>query len=134
MIQGFWLIDQELGLSARSGAPFQIDEVRFGFEPARSLRITLGDTESLDHILIEDPTSHRVQDERDMLDYWSARSGEGVGIGCVYQIAQSPYLSELSKGVSSFERALVHYLFLGEDVCVEVIAYDRPRLIEVARE
>lgn len=79
MIQGFRLLDQELGLSARRGAPFQIDEVRFGFEPARSLRITLGDTESLDHILIEDPTSHRVQDERDMLDYWSARSGEGVG-------------------------------------------------------
>lgn len=132
-VQGFRLLDHELGLSARSGAPFQIEEVRFGFEPARRLQITLGDREGLDHIVVDDPTSHRVQDERDMLDYWSARSGEGVGNGCVYQIAQSPYLSELSQGVSSFERALVHYLILGEDICVEVIAYERPRLIEMSR-
>lgn len=131
VLQGFRLLDLQLGLSARSGAPFQIEEVRFRFEPARRLLITLGAREGLGHILFEDPVSHRVQDERDMLDYWSARRDEGVGNGCVYQIAQSPYLSELSKGVSSFERELVHYLVLGEDICVEVIASEGPQLIEV---
>lgn len=64
-----------------------------------------------------------------MLHYWSARSGEGVAVGGLYSVAESAYLTELSSGVSSFERDLSHYLVLGDDICVEVIAYEPPQLI-----
>ena len=134
MVQGFKLLDSELGISQRRAAPFQISEVCFGFEPHGLLRIVLSGEKLLDHIVFDDPVSHRVQDERDMLDYWSARSREGVAIGGIYKIAESQYLSDLSKGVSSFERSLTHYLVLGEDICVEVIAYEPPQIAKAMHE
>jgi hypothetical protein len=129
MVQGFKLLDSELGIPLGQVTPFQICEIHFGFEPHRELRISLGGDSLLKYILFDDPVSYRAQDERDMLEYWSARSQEKVSTGGIYQISESLYLSELSKGVSSFERSLSHYLILGEDICVEVIAYEPPQMV-----
>lgn len=128
MVRGFKLLDDEFGIVVGRGAPFSIGQVCFGFEPYRGLRISVDDGDMSGEIVFDDPVSHRVQDERDMLHYWSARSGEGGAVGRLYSVAESAYLAELSGGVSSFERDLRHYLVLGDDICVEVIAYQPPQL------
>ena len=129
MVRGFKLLDDKMGITLGRSAPFPISQVWFGFEPYRGLRISLDDGGMYGEIVFDDPVSHRVQDERDMLHYWSARSSEGVAVGSLYSIAESAYLSELSGGVSSFERDLSHYLVLGSDICVEVISYEPPQLV-----
>jgi hypothetical protein len=128
MVQGVTLLDSELGMPRPRGL-FEITEVCFSIGGEPQLRVEIKGEGWIGLIIFDAPASHRVQDERDLLTYWQARDSERVPVGTAYEIRESAYLDEMSKSVSGMETRLLHYLFAGRDICVEVIAAEGPRVV-----
>jgi hypothetical protein len=122
---GFKLLDEELGLHV----PTLGDFVQINFGHSEKWRLVAKYESSIDPlwIVFDKIVSFRVQDEREILSYWSARDKEGVPISFAYEIAVSNYLSELKQGFTGVtERSIHHFLLGGQNTCLEVLACDRP--------
>jgi len=106
----------------------RVIDVRVGHVTDYALDIRL-EQRSGDVILrFPSPLSFRVQEERDLMDYWCARSGEGVPVGVLYAIARSSYLDEFAGTISGQTHVVTHYLVAGDDLCVEVLSDRSPEL------
>jgi hypothetical protein len=78
-------------------------------------------------IVVGDPVSFRVHDEREIQPYWEQRAAEGAPIAMAYEIEQSAYLDELRQGVSAMmEMPLRHFLIGGANTCLEIISSEPP--------
>lgn len=81
-------------------------------------------------VVVEDPVSYRVCDERELLPYWDQRSEEGVRISFAYEIARSAYLDEMANGLTALSGGVLrHFLLSGQNLCLEVIATDLPEIL-----
>lgn len=108
-----------------------IVQIDFGRETHWNLTIEYSFDDRSVWLVFGDAVSHRVHDEREISHYWEQRSDEGVLPAYAYEINQSPYLRELANGVTAAmnkTRPLRHFLAGGLNTCVEVIAFDVPRI------
>lgn len=124
-ISGFTLLND--GGYERDRTLWKIIGINCGYGTDYSLLVTLetGDGESV--ITFDAPLAYRVQEERDLLHYWSARDREGVPIGVLYTVDRSPYRSEFLNTISAQEHPFQHYLVAGYDLCVEVLTARSPQ-------
>ena len=103
--------------------PYHSDivDVAYGRSSGWKLRIEVNEGGHTFSIIFPQPVSFRVQDEREMVDYWLARDLEKVPAGLLYSIAQSRYLDEFAQSPSVTHQPLIHLLITGYDTCVEVL-------------
>lgn len=81
-------------------------------------------------VIVDDPISYRVHDERELIAYWARRDEEGVSPAFGYEITKSIYLEELSRGVSGLVTGpLRHFLLGGRNQCLEIISNGLPKVI-----
>ncbi|WP_172274331.1 hypothetical protein [Caulobacter sp. RHG1] len=84
-------------------------------------------------VIFEDHISHRAHDERELVVYWTQRNEEGAPVSFAYEIMQSAYLAEMHRGVSGLAvGGLRHFLFGGQNLCLEVIATTPPMITYTA--
>lgn len=132
-----FFLNDDLGLKKDEWESWDIVEVGFGASTGWTLSAKLADRHGGTRwVLFDDPVSFRVQDEREMLDYWGARDAQNAGIGALYTILDSSYLKELGTGLTALtdNGALTHFLLAGENTCLEVITLTRPRASEAPPE
>ncbi|MXP28771.1 hypothetical protein GRI58_08045 [Porphyrobacter algicida] len=100
---------------------YEITSVSWSSE-RRELEITIHDHVRSFVICFLRPVSFCSQDEADMLDYWSARHTENVGVATIYTLAKSDYLARIrGESTSALVSDLTHWLVVGVDQCVEII-------------
>ncbi|MBA3999281.1 MAG: hypothetical protein C0461_01675 [Brevundimonas sp.] len=129
MLKGFRPIDDELGWSLADGRLGDFIQVDFGAATDWSLiaEYACGNASVW---LQAKPVSYRVQDEGELINYWNRRKEENALVAFAYEIEASPYLTEMRDGVTSLSgTALRHFLFAGENTCVEIIAEQAPMLL-----
>lgn len=124
MVEGFALVDAELGWTG-GGSGWWVVRIEHDLEPhfTRSLRITLqqGRDGATATVLISGATTFRVQNEREMHDFWLARHNEGIAQGMFYTVKSSGYLGDFDGGVSATAQPQKHYILSAEEDCVEFI-------------
>lgn len=140
MIEGFAVIDADVGWHPSDPKGWEIVGVEYGLEPefTRRLEVTLqrGRGGERARVLISGATSFRLQHERDMVSYWAQAHKEGVPSGMFYTVRKSGYLDDLSHGgVSAAAKPQTHYLLSADADCVEFVgpAWGSKLSIEVVR-
>src|SRR5262245_17879372 len=124
MPEGFRLLDDEIQWPAATRRElWDIVQVQFGRKTEWQLRLELADNGQAARATFDDVVSFRVHDEAEIVEYWTARDREGIGVGTCYAIRSSDYLDEISRGITgiSRNRPMRHFLLCGRDICVEVI-------------
>jgi len=107
----------------RTGGLWEIIDVSYGHSTDWTLTARLEDEANSTEIRFPHIVSFRAHDEREMLDLWATRAKEGVGVGTIYVVADSPYRTELSEaGATGMCEPLTHYVIAGTNLCVEVLA------------
>jgi len=125
-ISGFTLLND--GGYDRDRRLGKIIAINCGYETDYSLLVTVERSGGENVIRFDVPLAYRVQEERDLLHYWSVREREAVAIGVLYTVDHSPYRSEFISTVSAQEYSFQHYLVAGDDLCVEVLTARPPQL------
>lgn len=129
MASGFRLIDAELGWTTDAHELWDIVNVEFGHRSDWVLRAELQfDQQRVADLRALEVISFRVQDEGELVDYWTQLSLEGVPVGTFYQIGRSTYLAELSQGISALAAPLTHFLVCGRDTCLEILSRGPPKI------
>jgi hypothetical protein len=132
MIQGFRLLDEELGWERpddwRPGEiGWEVLEVGLGLTTGFDLHVELSRNGSRVRVVFKKPVCFRVQDSSDIVHYWQACAAENAQGGTFYLIEKSAFLDELSMGISAIGAPLKHFLIAGE-TCVEVLGLTGPRI------
>lgn len=136
MVEGFTLLDTEVGWT-RGGGGWWIVRIEYDLEPefTEKLTVTLqaGRGGEIVKIVISGITSFRVQNEREMHEFWIRCESEGVAPGMFYSVRNSGYLSDFDEGVSATAKAQKHYILSAEEDCLEFIgpAWGRDLRIEI---
>lgn len=129
MVSGFRLIDAKLGWKTDTRELWDIVNIEFGHRSDWALKAELQfDRQRVADLVAHDVISFRVHDERELVDYWAQRNSEGVPVGTFYEIGESTYLAELSRGVGALVGPLTHFLLCGRDTCLEVLSRALPKV------
>lgn len=126
---GFASIDQQIGW--RGGPKDQGDLFQFAYGLKTGWKLIAeydGEIGSA-WVVVDDPISYRVHDERELIAYWARRDEEGIPPAFGYEISKSIYLDELSRGVSGLVTGpLRHFLLGGQNQCLEIISNELPKV------
>lgn len=106
----------------------QIIGINYGYETDYLLAITMQCADEERTLTFRNPLAYRVQDEGDLLHYWSVRDKEGIAVGVLYTVNHSPYRSEFRATISAQVYSFQHYVVAGDDICVEVLTTQPPQL------
>ncbi|MEO6340517.1 MAG: hypothetical protein ABIO39_10795 [Caulobacteraceae bacterium] len=125
-------LDREVGWPTARKRIGDFIHIEFGYPTGWLLVAEYEHPEGPLWVVVDNPVSYRVHDERELLDYWMRLGAEGVPAGVAYEIGESAYLAELKRGVSGISmRPLRHFLFAGLNICLEVIATSTPTFVDV---
>ncbi len=109
-----------------------IEVVNIDFD-IRALVVTvIIDGSTLD-VSFDAPVGFRVLDEGDLLEFWPVCSSPS---GWLHEVSEGGWLEQESKrsGFLSEDRAgIKEYFVIGEDYCVNVIAWEAPSVTESIR-
>ena len=129
MARGFRCIDEELGWPGPPGWIGDFVQIDFGHRTGGALVAEYTGPDQALWVLVEDPVSYRVHDERELVAYWTQRAEENAPIAFAYELEESAYLIELREGVSGMiGTPLRHFLMGGQNACLEVIARNLPTI------
>jgi hypothetical protein len=129
MAKGFRSLDQQLGWPFPPDKMGDIVQISYGYRTNWVLVAEFEMAKQAVWITVDDPISHRAHDERELIDYWNQRAVEGSPIAVAYEIETSRYLDELKTGVSGLiDTPLHHFLFGGQNLCLEIIASEFPTI------
>jgi hypothetical protein len=122
MAKGFRLVDAEVGWRPRNAEGWWIARVEATLTRPKTVTLVMQQSEGeVATVTLTGITSFRVQDEREMVDYWQQMQAEGVARGRFYTIETSDYLNDLAGGVSPLAHQQVQYLVLAEEECVDFL-------------
>lgn len=130
MPSGFIALDALLGWRGGWKGGGDLFDIRYRPSVGRRLIAEYDGDSGAAWIVVEDPVSYRVCDERELLPYWNQRAEEGAPVAFAYEIAQSAYLDEMAAGLTGLsDGVLRHFLLGGQNLCLEVIAADLPEVV-----
>lgn len=127
---GFATIDQEIGWRGGPRDEGNLFQFVYGLKTGWKLVAEYDGEIGSAWVIVDDPISYRVHDERELISYWARRDEEGISPAFGYEISKSVYLDELSQGVSGLVTGpLRHFLLGGQNQCLEIIASELPKII-----
>lgn len=128
MAKGFKLIDADIGWRPKQPGGWCIERLEANLTGSKTLTISMycgwAGSEETATIKLTGFTSFRVQNEREMVDYWRQMRAEGVAQGLFYTVENSDYLNDLAGGVSPLAHPQVHYLMVAEEECLDFLGPD----------
>lgn len=110
----------------------EIEVIHIEFDIETLIITVIIDGEKLD-IYFDSPAGFRVLDEGDLLEYWPTCSWKN---GWLYEILSKGWLNQESKRkgfLLSNNEALKEYFVIGTNYCVNVMAWEDPRVEESIR-
>jgi hypothetical protein len=130
---GFMSLDEQIGWRGGPKAEGDLFQFAYGLKTGWRLVAEYDGEAGSAWVVVEDPISYRVHDERELIPYWVRRDEEGAPVSFAYEIAKSVYLDELSQGVTGLVNGpLRHFLLGGQNQCLEIIAREVPQILYVA--
>lgn len=103
-----------------------LTDLSYGAETAWSLRAKFHQGDKVATVEIDRPKAFRVTDEGDLNWYWSTLSERAAGLGFVYELEGSAWLSEYESSTSFPDSGVRHFLLAGSDDCLEILAHLEP--------